>query len=93
MWIPFAMIRNVVSSAHTWVGLGAADTTLAPLAMSQCSGRTVGGMQHSFSAILTAEMTQRRVLGCCPMAARCTRYLERASCSSMSGQCAANRLR
>ena len=82
--VPFAMVRNVVSSAYTWVGLGAADTTPAPLATSQCYGRTVGWMQGSFSTILTAEMTPHRVLGCCPMAARCTRYLERASCGSMS---------
>ena len=46
-------------------------------------------MQRSFSAILTAEMTLRRVPGYCPMAALCTRYLERASCGSMLGQCAA----
>ena len=32
--IPFAMVRNVVGSTHTWVGLGAADTIPAPWAMS-----------------------------------------------------------
>ena len=38
-----AMSRRVTSSAHTWVGRGAAVVVAAPRAMSQCTGRTVGG--------------------------------------------------
>ena len=85
------MSRRVTSSAHTWVGPGAAVVVAAPRAMSQCTGRTLGGMQPSFSARRRADMTPRSVPGCWPMAARRTRYWDSAPAASSSGQCAANR--
>ena len=86
-----AMSRRVTSSAHTWVGRGAAVVVAAPRAMSQCTGRTVGRMHPSFSARRRADMTPRSVPGCWPMAARRTRYWDSAPAASSSGQCAANR--
>ena len=59
-----AMSLRVTSSAHTWVGRGAAVVVAAPRAMSQWTGRTVGGMQPSFSARRRADMTPRSVPGC-----------------------------
>ena len=86
-----AMSRRVTSSAHTWVGRGAAVVVAAPRAMRQCTGRTVAGMQPSSSARRRADMTPRSVPGCWPMAARLTRYQDSAPAASSSGQCAANR--